>query len=221
MQNVRGKFIVIDGTDGSGKATQTNRLVKHLKEKGYKVRIADFPRYGKRSATMVEDYLNGEYGSADEVGAYRASIFFACDRYAASFELKKWLRAGEIVISNRYTSANMGHQAGKISDAKERDNYLDWLHDLEFNVFAIPKPDLTLLLYLDPKTGQQWVDKKDDRKYLNGKKRDIHEADIKHLSNAAEAYKYVAGKYNWPVINADQSIPRVHRDIWKIVSTIL
>src|SRR3990167_7582875 len=98
----KGKLIVIDGTDGSGKATQTNILVKRLKKKGYKVALADFPQYGQRSATLVEDYLNGKFGSAKEVGPYRSSIFFAVDRYAASFQIRAWLHEGYIVISNRY-----------------------------------------------------------------------------------------------------------------------
>ncbi len=105
----RGKLIVIDGTDGSGKATQTNLLVEKLKQKNYDVEIADFPQYGLRSSALVEDYLNGKFGTAKEVGPYRASIFYACDRYAASFKIKKWLEQRRIVICNRYVSANQGH----------------------------------------------------------------------------------------------------------------
>jgi dTMP kinase len=104
---MKGKFIVIDGTDGSGKATQTELLVKRLEAEGYAVVMADFPRYGERSAMLVEDYLNGKFGSAQEVGPYRGSIFFACDRYAASFQIKQWLEEGKLIISNRYVSANM------------------------------------------------------------------------------------------------------------------
>ncbi|MBU4493296.1 MAG: thymidylate kinase, partial [Nanoarchaeota archaeon] len=107
---MKGKFIVIAGTDGSGKATQIKILVKRLKDKGYEVEIADFPQYGKKSAALVEEYLNGKFGLAEEVGPYRASIFYACDRYAASFKIKEWLDEGKIVVSNRYVSANVGHQ---------------------------------------------------------------------------------------------------------------
>ena len=113
---MRGKLIVIEGTDGSGKGTQTGLLIKRLKKEGYKVMIADFPQYGQRSATMTEDYLNGKYGSAEHVGAYRASIFYACDRFDASFKMREWLKDGGIIISNRYVSASMGHQAGKIKN---------------------------------------------------------------------------------------------------------
>jgi len=137
-------------TDGSGKATQTNLLVDRLRQSGYQVEVADFPRYGKKSAALVEDYLNGKFGSPKEVGPYRASIFYAIDRYDASFEIKKWLEQGKIVICNRYVSANMGHQAGKIENKEERDKFLNWLEDLEFNIFNIPKPDVVIFLYVPP-----------------------------------------------------------------------
>src|SRR3954468_22900663 len=113
----KGKFIVIDGTDGSGKATQTKLLVKRLQKSGHKVRIEDFPQYGKKSAGPVEDYLNGLYGSADQLGAYIPSIFYAVDRFAASERIRKHLAAGFIVVSNRYVTSNMAHQGGKIANA--------------------------------------------------------------------------------------------------------
>jgi len=197
----KGIFIVIEGTDGSGKTVQTKKLVENLKNAGKDVETIEFPQYGNKSAGLVEDYLNGKYGTADEVGPYRASIFFACDRYDASFKIRKWLNEGKIVIANRYTSANMGHQAGKIKDKEERDKYLEWLEDLEFNIFKIPKPDTTILLFMPPEIGQKLVDKKGHREYVGGKKRDIHEADINHLKDAAEAYKYCGEKYNWLVID--------------------
>jgi len=198
---MKGKLIVIDGTDGSGKATQTNLLVEKLKKKGKKVELIDFPRYGQKSAGLVEEYLNGKFGTAEEVGPYKASIFYAVDRYAASSEIKKWLSEGKIVISNRYASSNMGHQAGKIKDLKERDKFLRWLEELEFVIFGIPKPDVNILLYMSPEIGQKLVDKKGHRDYVNGTKKDIHESDINHLKDAAEAYKYVAKKFDWIVID--------------------
>jgi dTMP kinase len=197
----KGVFIVIGGTDGSGKTVQTKKLVENLKNAGKDVETIEFPQYGQKSAALVEEYLNGKYGTAEDVGPYRASIFFACDRYDASFKIKKWLEEGKIVIANRYTSANMGHQAGKIKDPAERDKFLEWLEDLEFNIFQIPKPDATILLFMPPEIGQKLVDKKGHREYIGGNKRDIHEADINHLKDAAEAYAYCAKKYDWLVID--------------------
>lgn len=223
---MKGKFIVIDGTDGSGKATQTELLVNKLKKEGFDVELADFPQYGERSAVFVEDYLNGKFGSAKEVGPYRASIFFACDRYVASFKIKKWLEEGKIVICNRYVSSNMGHQAGKIKDNNEKDKFLEWLENLEYNLFNIPKPDLNLLLYVPTEITQELVDKKGHRDYVGGVKRDIHEADLQHLKDAAEAYRYVANKYNWMIIdcikdNQLMPIEQIHEIIWNKIKNVI
>lgn len=202
----RGKFIVIEGTDGSGKATQIALLKKRLEKTGQKVELADFPQYGKPSAFFVEKYLRGEYGTAADVGAYRGSMFYALDRFDKSFEIRKWLAEGKTVLSNRYVSANMGHQAGKISDRKKRDKFLVWLNGLEYGIFGIPKPDLTLLLYVDPAAAQKFVDLKGKRAYTKGKKRDLHEADLGHLKRAAEAYRYVSKKYRWTIIDCMEGV---------------
>lgn len=219
-------FLVIDGTDGSGKWTQTQRLVERLRQDWYQVEVADFPQYGQKSAWLVEEYLNGKYGTAEEVGPYRASIFYACDRYAASFQIRQWLAEGKIVVSNRYVSANMGHQAGKIHDLKERDTYLAWLDNLEYGIFGIPKPDKNILLYMPTEIGQQLVDQKWARDYVGGQKRDIHEADLQHLKDAAEAYKYVAQKYQWTIVDSApngqlKSIDEVADEIRKEVRNML
>ncbi len=219
-------FIVIDGTDWSGKGTQTKLLVDRLKSEWYNVEMADFPQYWKKSAWMVEEYLNWNLWTAEEVGPYRASVFYAIDRYEASKNIKQWLSEGKIVISNRYVSSNMGHQAWKIHDLKERDKFLDWLEDFEYNLFWIPKPDLNILLYMPTEIGQQLVDKKASREYIHGQKRDIHEADLKHLKDAAEAYKYVAEKYKRTVIDSApngelQSIESISNQLRNIVKNFI
>lgn len=219
-------FIVIDGTDGSGKATQTKLLVDRLRDEGYKVEVADFPQYGQKSAALVEEYLNGKFGTGEEVGPYRASIFFAVDRYAASEKIKGWLKDGKIVVANRYVSSNMGHQAGKIKRKKERDKFLEWLQDLEFNIFQIPKSDFNILLYVPPEIGQKLVDKKGYRHYVGGEKKDIHENDIDHLKDAAEAYRYVWDKYGWVIIDCAPNKEMrkkedIHEEVYSYVKEIL
>lgn len=219
----RGKFIVIEGTDGSGKATQVGLLIKRLKSMKLKIKTTDFPQYDNFSSAFVAKYLRGEYGPADEVGPYRASIFYALDRYDKSFEIKKWLKEGKLVVSNRYVSANMGHQAGKIKGKKAKDQFLDWLDNLEYKIFNIPRPGLTILLYVPPEIGQKLVDYKAVRRYTKGKKRDIHEADLNHLKNAAQAYLYVAKKYRWTIIDCvykGKILPReiIHDKILSVVS---
>lgn len=220
MQMKKGKFIVIEGLDGSGKGTQVALLADYLKSKKKNFKVADFPQYENFSSAFVAKYLRGEYGSAEEVGPYRGSIFYALDRYDKSFDIKKWLKEGKIVISNRYVSANMGHQTGKIKGEKARDQFLEWLNNLEYKIFDIPKPDKTILLYVPPEIGQGLVDKKSARTYIKGRKRDIHEADIIHLKKAAEAYLYVAKKYKWTVIDcAPKGVMRsresIHQEIIK------
>lgn len=222
----KGKFIVIEGTDGSGKATQTALLLKALKKKGVKVATTDFPQYGNPSSYFVEKYLRGEYGTTEEVGAKKGSIFYALDRFDKSFEMKKWLKEGRFIVSNRYVSANMGHQTAKIVGKKKRDQFLEWLAELEYDIFQIPKPDKTILLYVPPEVGQKLVDQKNKREYTKGKKRDIHEADLDHLKKAAEAYKYVASKFKWTTIDCAPkgellSREEVHKRVLEVVKKLV
>jgi len=148
MNGYSGKFIVIDGTDGSGKTTQLNLLKAKLEQDGYAVEVADFPQYNNKSAGLVEEYLSGKYGQADEVSPYQASIFYAVDRFDASTKIRQWLTAGKIVLANRYTSANLGHQGCKIDNPLERRIFFSWLFDLEYKIFQIAKPDLSIILHV-------------------------------------------------------------------------
>jgi dTMP kinase len=192
MGHYKGKLISIDGIDGSGKSVQTKLLVERLRAAGFKVETVDFPRYGKKSAGLVEKYLNGKYGSAEKVGPYRASLFYAIDRYDASFKIKKWLSEGRVVVTNRYTGANLGHQGGKIKNALARKAFFDWLYKLEYGLLAIPKPDLNIVLHVPAEVAQTLVDRKSERAYIHGQKRDIHESDLEHLKNAENTYVEIA-----------------------------
>lgn len=194
----QGKLIVIDGTDGCGKHTQTLLLKENLENKGYLVKTIDFPQYGLKSAGPTEEYLSGKYGSSEDVDAYQASVLYAVDRFDASFKIKKWLREGKFVICDRYVSANMGHQAGKIEDLEEREKFLDWLFNLEFNIFKIPKPDINIFLYLDTEVARKLAQNNTSKKFTNNiKENDIHEKDSNHLKKALQAFKYVSKKYGW------------------------
>ena len=218
----KGKLIVIDGTDGSGKATHTDMLMERLARegRGNLIKKTDFPQYKTYSAFFVEKYLRGEYGALDEVGPSRASLFYALDRYDASFEIRQWLEEGVTIISNRYASSNIGHQAGKITDPEERDRCIAWIKEIEYELLGIPKPDINILLYVPPKMGQRLVGMKQKREYARGKKRDIHEADLGHLKKASDAYLYVAEKEGWKVINCMDKRAKlrgkedIHQEIW-------
>jgi len=225
---MRGLFILIEGTDGSGKTLQTKLLVKRLKKLGKKVAEISFPRYGNKSSALVEDYLNGKFGSAREVGPYRASVFYALDRYAASFDIKKWISQGKIVICNRYVGSNLAHQGGKIKNVEERKKYFAWDYNLEYNIFGIPKPDLSLILHVTPKVSQELVDKKGAREYLHGKKRDIHEDDLRHLHDAEQAYLQIAKTFRdyyklIECVKESQLLPpkEIHEKIWQTVKYLI
>lgn len=192
MNNSLGKLIVIDGTDGSGKSVQTERLVKRLKADNLSVAEFDFPQYSKASGGLIREYLTGKFGTAEEVGAYRASIFYACDRYDASKAIKQALTEGKLVITNRYVTSNLAHQGGKIVDESERKSYYDWCINLEYTIFEIPQPDLNLILHVPAAVAQALVDQKSQREYLVEKKRDIHEDDLNHLLAAEKVYLELA-----------------------------
>lgn len=219
-------FIVIDGTDGSGKGTQTRLLVDRLRREGRSVELFDFPQYGSPSAMFVEKYLRGEYGTAQEVGAKRASLFYALDRYDASFRLRKLLADGTIVIANRYVSANKGHQTGKITDPEERKKFVAWLNELEYSILGIPKPDLTILLHVPADIGYQLIALKDERGYLDGKKRDIHEADPEHLRAAERAYLELPAhdtEEHWTIVECTENgtlltIEQIHERLWRLIT---
>jgi dTMP kinase len=217
-----GQLIVIDGTDGSGKGTQATLLVERLRQEGRTVELCDFPQYDSPSAYFVEKYLRGEYGSIESVTAKQASLFYALDRYDASFRMRMLLRDGVTIVSNRYASSNMGHQAGKLQDADERKACVAWLTQLEYEILGIPRPDINILLYVPPEVGQQLVDQKSARTYVHGAKRDIHEADINHLRHAAQSYREVAESEGWSIVNcmhdgALRSRESIHEEVYRLL----
>ncbi len=222
----RGTFIVIDGGDGAGKKTQMDSLVAKLQSQGHQVKFADFPQYGQPSAHFVERYLRGEYGGLKDVDAYKASIFYALDRFEASFQIKEWLEHGFIVVSNRYTSANKGHQLGKITIEEEKHSFLKWVNHLEYEIFGIPKPDLTIFLHMDSEIGQQLVDRKGKRDYVEG--RDIHEANLSYLRNTESGYFFCLQHdlENWKKVvcfteNKPRSREEIHDDVYLLVNELL
>ncbi|HSX16488.1 MAG TPA: FAD-dependent thymidylate synthase [Patescibacteria group bacterium] len=187
MGTRRGAFIVIEGTDGSGKGTQFELLRNRLSLAGYLVESFDFPQYDQPSSYFVSQYLNGKYGSAEAVGPYTASLFYALDRFEAAPRIRKALDEGKIVISNRFTGSSMGHQGTKFRSAEERRGYFIWLDNLEFEMLHIPRPDISFVLRVPADVAQQLVDQKPARGYTD-KKRDIHEADLTHLEGALAVY---------------------------------
>ncbi len=187
MDSKKGIFIVIEGTDGSGKGTQLKLVTERLRTAGHQVETFDFPQYDQPSSYFVKRYLNGDYGTADEVGPYTSSLFYALDRFEAAPKIREALRAGRVVIANRFTGSNMAHQGTKIANAEQRRGFFIWLDNLEFEMLGIPRPDISFVLRVPAAISQQLVDQKGQRDYTD-KKRDLHEADLSHLERAVTVY---------------------------------
>ncbi|MFA5791943.1 MAG: dTMP kinase [Candidatus Paceibacterota bacterium] len=187
----RGKFIVIDGTDGSGKATQVKLLSDRLKKEKKTVKIVDFPEYYKNFfGAFIGHCLSEQYYNFLNVHPKIASVLYAADRWESGKEIKTWLSKGYVVIANRYVSANQIHQGGKIKNTTKRNNFLKWLNEMEYEVFGIPKPDITLYLDLPTEIVLKLLKHRDSSKmkraYLK-KKKDVHEADVNFLINSRKS----------------------------------
>lgn len=223
-----GKFIVIEGTDGSGKTVQFKKLVRRLKAEGFKVKTLDFPQYKKKSSYFIREYLSGKYGGWKDVSPYKASIFYALDRFDVSMEVSNWLKQGYVVLSNRYVASNMGHQGAKIKNRVERKRFLIWVYDLEYEILGIPKPDLNVFLHVPYKIAYKLIGKKGKREYIKKAKRDVHEEDIKHLKSAEEAYKIVAEEFpeSFGIVECFKegrllSVSEIHKKIWDKIAPLL
>ena len=193
----RGVFVAIEGGDGSGKATQNEILSRHLSSRiGERVLQTTFPRYGESSAYYAEQYLNGKYGSVDDVSADLATLAFAMDRYVGSAEIEAHLASGPdaVVFSDRYVGSNLAHQATKFSDEAARKAYYERTMNLEYDILGIPRPDVNIVLLVPTDLAQANVDKKAARSYTE-KKRDIHEADASHLDRAKLNYEELCRLY--------------------------
>lgn len=227
MPEKRGKFIVIEGTDGSGKATQTALLLQKLKSQGYGVETIDFPRHGEASAKLVDLYLNGFFGLSTKVDPIFVSSFYAIDRLLNKEKIESWLNEGKIVIADRYASSNMGHQGAKIHDEAERENLFKWLNKLEFEEMKISKPDLHIFLHVPTEIAFELIEKKNKREYIQGETgRDGHEKDILHLKKAERAYLHASKLFGWKIINCTEnsqllSIEKIHEKVWDIISQVI
>ena len=214
-------FIVIDWIDGAGKSTQIKKIKENLEKDWKTVKVISYPRYNEQSSFMVQKYLNWDYGR--EVWAKQASIFYAIDRFDSSFDLKYDLENFDFIITDRYVSGNMIHQAWKIQDVNKRNEFLDWLEDLEFNIFNIPKPDKVIFLNISANQSMKNTMRRgwEDKEYItDGKKQDIHEDDKNHLINACNSANHVAEKYNWIKIDCEEnwkmkSIDEINKRIMK------
>ena len=193
-----GKLFVIDGTDGSGKQTQLQKLKERFDKEKIEYRTVSFPNYDSPSSSLVKMYLNGDFGTdAQAISPYIASTFYAVDRYATfKTGYQEYYNNGGIILADRYTTANMVHQAGKIKDDKEREKFLDWLWDFEFNLYGLPIPTEVIFLNMPPDYTEKLIQDREN-KITHEKQKDIIE---KNKQNTIDAYNNaleLVKKYNW------------------------
>ena len=195
-----GKLIVIDGLDGSGKATQTAILEERLKKMGIKTVKVSFPDYDSNSSAAVKMYLNGEIGGLDEVNVYAASSFYAVDRYI-SFKTKweKYYNDDCIVLCDRYATSNICHQMPKLPE-NEQEGYIKWLYDYEFKLMGLPSPDMVIYLDMEPLISQNLLEKRYDG---DKDKKDIHEKNNNYLSTCRKGALKGASFLGWNIVKCD------------------
>jgi dTMP kinase len=173
----QGKLIVFEGTDGSGKGTQLDLLLKELSNRNKQYEVMDFPRYsGSVFGELAGRMLKGEFGSPDMLSSELAVLPFACDRWLIRDKLLKWLEDGKLVISNRYTASSAVYQAAKLPLAQQKP-FIDWVYSLEQQTIGLPKEDIVIFFHMPLTISEKLIEQKDPRAYLDGKKKDIYEED--------------------------------------------
>ena len=225
MDKKQGKLIVIDGIDGSGKTTQIELLKQYLASQGVslqvslQVEVIDFPRYEDNLyGKLIKRYLEGEFGGIENVNPYLMALAFAGDRFLAKPLIESWLQSGKLVIANRYVSASKAHLGANLSEEK-REEFMEWIDKLEYQTNGLLKPDLNILLDIDPFIGQQNA--------LAKNQPDIHEEDKSHLEKARKIYLELSQtEENWKIVECMEKgemklKEAIHKLIVEIFSSIL
>ena len=219
-----GRLIVFEGTDGSGKATQTRLLGERLEREGVDFRKLDFPRYGQPSCALVEMYLRGAFGSRPEdVNAYAASSFYAVDRYASyKQDWETYYNQGGLLLADRYTTSNAVHQTAKMPE-QSRGTFLTWLFHYEYELLGLPRPDLVFYLDLPVELSEQMLRRRETDTHTQA---DIHEGNRAYLEQSRSAGHLAAKTRGWQVIRCDRDgavrpAGEIHEEIYQAVRRIL
>ena len=221
---MKGRLIVFEGTDGSGKATQTTMLCQRLEQEKIPYRKITFPRYGKPSAAMVEEYLQGKLGKKpSDVNAYAASMFYAMDRYASyKQDWGEFYNDGGLIVADRYTTSNAVHQASKLPE-EERKEFLDWLFDLEYRLLELPTPDLVFYLDMPTEVTEKLMRR---REKAEGSSADIHEQDAAYLRSCRDNARAIADACGWRLVNCalddePRTVEDIHGEVYTQVTGLL
>lgn len=221
MEGRKGKLVVIDGADGSGKSTQTKLLLKYLKKNNLKNRFISFPRYytsfhGRHVGRFLKGEFNHEGAGTSEVSPYLSSLAFALDRLTARDQIVEWLSEGNIVVADRYVSASMAHQGSKLPKENQRE-FVDWLYSMEYKEHKLPKEDVVIYLHVPVDTAQKLMKEQ-------GREADTADKDIRHQRQTVEMYKSLTARYkHWQLLECvDEkgalfSIDEIHQKILEIL----
>ena len=221
MQN-KGKLIVFEGIDGSGKGTQTKKLFNFLKDKGIKTELFEFPFYSETFfGKEVGNYLNGEFGGLNEIHPKLSAMLYAGDRYEKKNELIEKLNQGYLVICDRYVPSNIAHQTAKYNDIKEKNGLKKWIEELEYNIYKLPKPDLIFFLNMNPDISDKLILNKAKRDYTD-KKKDLHENDNSYLKNVYHTFCEMVSNENWENImsNENDNLKTIEEIQHEIIDTL-
>ena len=210
-----GKFIVIEGTDGVGKATQVALLKDKLEAFGIQHQIIDFPRYQDNLyGKLIKSYLQGEIQKYGGINPYLLTLAYAGDRALAKDLIKSWLEKGNLVIANRYLHSNVAYSIAYLP-GDIREEFMKWNYDLEYQTNGIPKEELVILLYADPEVAQKNIEKRGEK--------DINEKDLAYQKKVAEAYLYLSkSQSHWVVIDCVKdgqmkSKDEIHQNILEVL----
>lgn len=217
---MKGKLIVIEGLDGSGKATQSLMLYKSLHLQGFGVKHISFPDYNEPSSSLVKMYLNSEFGnSPSDVNAYAASSFYAVDRYASYMKFwKQNYEKDDIILCDRYVTSNAIYQMAKMDESLWK-QYLMWLYDYEYNKLELPKPNCVIYLHVPLDISQRLI----EGRYKNSpSEKDLHEKNVEYLERCQKAAKYVSNRDGWKIINCAKDshirdVDDIHKEIVRVL----
>jgi dTMP kinase len=221
MKKNKGKLIVIDGSDGSGKTTQWDLLKKRFKKENAPYYNVDFPIYKSFFGKFIKKYLYGEFGDPKKLDPYYSSFPYALDRFFYKDKIIRALSAGKIVLTNRYVTSNLIYQGAKLKNEKKKEEYLKWINKFEYEVLELPKPDLMIYLYVPVEISKNLLKGRADSD--KDRKIDGHENSYDYQNEIVKNSKYLCGKYKyWKMVNCVEkgellSKKDIHERVWQTV----
>lgn len=191
-----GRIIAFEGIDGSGKGTQSQKLVEHLRSNGQTVTLLSFPRYNDtRFGAAIGEFLNGRFGALDEVSPWLISVLYAGDRFESKSAIEDAVANCDVLVLDRYTASSIAHQGAKVKGG-EREQIIHWIEEIEYSVFGLPRADLTLLLDVSVETSQALIRKKAKRDYTD-EVTDLQESNVAYMRGVHAVYQQLATREGW------------------------